>query len=111
MPRMRWWGNGGAGGSLVSADKASVRKWWHGLLREYDKYQVYAVFLILPSDEEAIRYVEDSAQELSLITGSKCFFLVLAEDRGVRSVGKAGSWGKLIFPLLRHNTYRTSNTP
>ena len=72
----------------------SLRIWWHYILREFRKYPCYAVFLLLPSDKEAIRYLSEFGKELDLLSGKDC--LVIA-------FGKAEVKG----PKFDNNTWAT----
>jgi hypothetical protein len=62
-----------------------LRDWWDTVLEEHGKYSCYAIFLILPSDEEAIRYAVDFGKELDLISGKDCLVLVLSRTQVKRS--------------------------
>ena len=55
----------------------SIREWWHKILTHYDRYPSYAMFLALPSDKEAIRYLKEFGKELHLITGKSCLVITL----------------------------------
>jgi hypothetical protein len=57
---------------------SALRHWWHEVLRTYGKYPCYATFLVLPSDQEAIRYLTDFSKELDLLTGERCFLMALS---------------------------------
>jgi hypothetical protein len=61
-------------------NRRGLREWWHSILRNYDRYACYAIFLILPSDKEAIRYLTHFGQELQVISGRNCLVLALGKD-------------------------------
>jgi hypothetical protein len=60
-------------------NKAELRRWWHEILRNHGRYACFAVFLVLPSDKEAIRYSTEFSRELHLITGDNCLVLGIGE--------------------------------
>jgi len=55
-----------------------LREWWHEILRTYDRFKCYAIFLCLPADKEAIRYLTDFGRELDLISGKDCLVLAFS---------------------------------
>jgi len=61
-------------------DVRSLREWWHTILRNRDKYPCYAIFLVLPSDQEANKYLTDFGKELAVVTGKDCLVIVLGSD-------------------------------
>jgi len=65
-------------------DSGSLRAWWHDILRMHRCYSCYAIFLLLPSDKEAVRYLTDFGRELDLISGENCLIIVLSEDESRR---------------------------
>lgn len=60
--------------------KHSLRDWWHKLLRGYGNYSCYGIFLLLPSDKEAIKYFVEFGDELDLITASDCLIIAFSEN-------------------------------
>ena len=56
-------------------EKSDLRLWWFNLLRKYNKHSLFAIFLILPSDKEAIRYLTEFSRELHLVSGENCLVL------------------------------------
>jgi hypothetical protein len=67
-------------------DRSALRKWWHGILRDYEhRYSCSAMFLILPSDKETIRYLTDFGEELDIISGEDCLVIVLGKSEFRRS--------------------------
>jgi hypothetical protein len=73
-------GFGGTFTTIETDDLHSLREWWYTILRNYGKYPCYAIFLALPSDQEVIRYIQDSRTELSVISGSDCLIIVLGTN-------------------------------
>jgi len=59
----------------------SLRNWWHTILRTYGRYSCYAVFLSLPSDKEAIRYLLEFGDELDLISAADCLFIAVSKTK------------------------------
>ena len=53
-----------------------VPNWWDGILKQFETYDCYATFLMLPSDDSAARYLLEFREELQQITGTICLFLV-----------------------------------
>lgn len=64
----------------ATEDLHSLREWWHTILRNYDKYPCFAVFLVLPSDTEAATFLKESGDELNIISGRNCLILLLGTD-------------------------------
>lgn len=62
-----------------------LREWWHELLREHGKYKAYAVFLVLPADQEAIYYLQKNEREIDAITGNGCLVIIFTNTRFIRS--------------------------
>ncbi|MEK6575574.1 MAG: hypothetical protein AABZ58_14795, partial [Chloroflexota bacterium] len=62
-----------------------LRRWWHEIQRLGGRYSCYAIFLVLPSDREAIRYLHEFGKELDLISGEDC--LVVEFDDPLLSGG------------------------
>ena len=63
-------------------DRSTLREWWHDILRKHGPYPCYAIFLLLPSDKEAINYVfskEPFRSEIHLMSGSDCLVIVLSK--------------------------------
>jgi hypothetical protein len=56
-------------------DRSELRHWWHEILRKHKVYSCFAIFLVLPSDKEAIRYLTEFSRELHLISGENCLVL------------------------------------
>ena len=57
-----------------------LREWWHEILRNHGRFSCYAIFLILPSDNEATRYMTDFGRELDLISGNSCLIIALGRS-------------------------------
>jgi hypothetical protein len=69
----------------ATADRQALRAWWHGLRRDHDRYACYAIFLVLPSDSEAIKYVTEYDRELHLISAENCLVIALGKAEFKRS--------------------------
>jgi len=65
--------------TFIKEDPHSIRAFWHSILREHGQYSCYAVFLLLPSDNEAISYFREFGRELNLISGKECLVLAFGE--------------------------------
>jgi hypothetical protein len=79
MPQKRWI-EGGWGARLPSAsDRRSLREWWHSILRNAGRFSCYAIFLVLPSDKEAIRYLSYFGKELDILSGENCLIIALSD--------------------------------
>ncbi len=48
----------------------SFQELWFTLLREQEKYSCYSIFFALPSDKEAMRYLEEYNNDLQLISSN-----------------------------------------
>jgi len=70
-------GRFGVSGPLDPDDRFALRNWWHELLRGYDRYYSYGIFLLLPGDQELIRYLTDFSQELNSLSGENCLVLAV----------------------------------
>lgn len=66
---------------LKLVDRQSLRKWWHQILKDYNHYSCYAVFLALPSNQGAINYLTKFGKELDLISGENCFVVALSDTK------------------------------
>jgi len=60
-------------------DKKNVRDWWHNVWRNHGRFDCYAVFLILPSDKETIRYLMDFGREAEIVSGESCLVITLSK--------------------------------
>jgi hypothetical protein len=67
-------------------NRHSLREWWHNILRDYDKqFSCSAIFLVLPSDKETIRYLTEFGNELDLISGDDCLVIAIGKTEFRRS--------------------------
>jgi len=64
-------------GGFGRIERHSLQKWWSQTIGHYGKHSCYGIFLILPSDEEAINYVNEYSDELDLISASDCLLIAL----------------------------------
>src|SRR5688572_21817894 len=60
-------------------DARDLRIWWHDILRQHGRYKGYFLFLTLPGDAEANKYLRELGQELHLITGRKLLVVILTD--------------------------------
>lgn len=68
------------GGIGITTDKRFLREFWHDVLRSYGSFPCSAVFLLLPSDEEAFHYLTEYGKELDIISGENCLVLAFSES-------------------------------
>lgn len=80
----------------TSGDRYSLREWWHGVVRDHGRYSCYAIFLLLPSDEEALRYLINFGKELDLISGENCAVIALGRTEVRRSGFDKRVWRAII---------------
>jgi hypothetical protein len=66
--------------STKTGQPQPLRRWWHNILREYGRFSCYAIFLMLPSDKEAIKYFVEFGDELDLITSSDCLIIAFSKN-------------------------------
>lgn len=69
-----------------------LREWWHDVIRNFDRYKCYAMFLCLPADKEAIKYLTDYGRELNLISGKDCLVMAFSTDELKRSGFDSQLW-------------------
>lgn len=78
-----WGGFLGEGSTFTKVktdDPHSLREWWYTILRSHGKYPCYAIFLVLPSDKEVVKFLQESSGELHLISGKHCLIILLGAD-------------------------------
>lgn len=63
-------------GNVSFAEPASLRESWQRVLETHGQYACFAFFLLLPSDQDAIRYLTEYGRELDLVSGDDCLVLV-----------------------------------
>lgn len=75
-----------------------LRQWWHNVLRLAGnaKYGCYIIFLLLPSDQEARRYLASFGKELDLLSGEHCLVIALGEDEFRRSGFDETMWREAL---------------
>lgn len=81
---------------IQSTDRQSVRDWWHEILRDHGRYSCYGIFLVLPSDKKAIRYLTKYGRELHLISNENCLIIALSENEFRYSGFDARIWHELV---------------
>jgi hypothetical protein len=67
--------------NVESLKYTDLRRWWEGLRSLSDTYTCLAIFLILPTDNEAIYYLNHCWRELDQITGPDCVVFSLNYDK------------------------------
>jgi hypothetical protein len=80
---------------------SNLRKVWHRILREYGKYSCYALFLILPSDQEAIKYLTEFHDELGLITSTNCLAISLCTTLNEKEINLQ-KWDLVVHEHASH---------
>lgn len=73
-----------------------LREWWHDILRNFDRYKCYAMFLCLPADKEAIKYLTDYGRELDLISGKDCLVMGFSKGEFRRSGFDSRLWDNAV---------------
>jgi len=86
--------SGGSAPPEYPENQSSLQLWWDQVLRDHGRYSCYAILLLLPSDEEARRYVREFGQELNLISGESCLVIGLSKKASKRS--SPDSWGAIV---------------
>lgn len=74
----------------------SINEWWQNILKEHGNYSCYCLFLVLPSDKEAIRYLTEYSNELRIISGTNTLILALGSNQHLRSDVKGEIWSSAI---------------
>ncbi len=64
----------------IVTNRRTLREWWHEVMGNYGRYACYAMFLVLPSDEEVIQYLTKYGKELDVISGENCLIIALSKD-------------------------------
>ena len=67
-------------------DPRALREWWHEILRNYGRYRCYAFFLCLPSNKEAVNYINTFGEELDQLSHENCLVITLSK-RAIRRSG------------------------
>src|SRR3972149_2080648 len=70
-----------------------LREWLFTLIRRQGNFSCYSIFLVLPSDKEAIRYLEELSTELKIISNeTNSLVVALGSDQHLRSDVDGESW-------------------
>ena len=80
----------------IASDKSSLRKWWHDIIGNYGKFSCYAMFLVLPSDKEAMKYLTEFGKELHIISGDDCLIIALSKNEFKITNFDEGTWNIVI---------------
>jgi hypothetical protein len=81
----------------IAKEPLSLRTWLFTLIRRQGNYSCYAIFLVLPSDREAIRYLEELSTELKIISNeTNSLVVALGSDQHLRSDVDGERWSSTI---------------
>ena len=72
-----------------------IREWWFSIYRLFGHFSCYSIFLLLPSDVEAIKYFSIYKNEIDTISGKLCLILVFTNRFQFSSVTDS-TWNKVI---------------
>jgi hypothetical protein len=70
--------------------------WRLELVRKLESYSCYCLFLVLPSDKEAIRYLTEFSNELRIISIPNTLVLALGSNQHLRSDVSGKVWSSAI---------------
>lgn len=74
-----------------------LREWLFALLRQQGNYSCYSIFLVLPSNKEAIRYLDELSIELKIISNeTNSLVVALGSDQHLRSDVDGERWSSTI---------------
>ncbi len=85
----------------VAKEPLSIRQWLFTLLRRQGNYSCYSIFLVLPSNKEAMRYLAELSIELKIISNeTNSLVVALGSDQHLRSDVDGESWSSTMvtFP-------------
>jgi hypothetical protein len=81
----------------VTNEPLSLREWLFTLLRRQGNYSCYSILLVLPSNKEAIRYLEELSIELKIISNeTNSLVVALGSDQHLRSDVDGETWSSTI---------------
>lgn len=60
--------------------REAIPSWWRQMRKRNDDFVCYAIFLTLPADHEAIKYMNDSWEELNMVSGNECMIMSFQND-------------------------------
>ena len=81
-------------------EKSLLREWWHSILRENGKYSCYATFLVLQSDKETFRYLNEYGSELDILSGEDCLIVAISESEFWHPVFGSEEWNLAVKGLF-----------
>ena len=64
----------------ILGNEKNLREWQHEVFRKYGKSACYALFLVLPSDEDAISYLSKYGIELHQISGDNVLVFAFSKN-------------------------------
>lgn len=79
----------------IPLDPEELRAWWQKISENDTGYICYAFLLLLPGDEEVIRYVTDLGPEMDLIASNRWLIIALGEKE-LRRPGVPHDWTSLV---------------
>ena len=79
----------------IGGSKDSLRAWWASV-REKGQYKSYAIFLVLPSDRAASRYMSEFGKELHLLSGKDCLVIALGSHSWKPPSFDAKAWSDTV---------------
>jgi hypothetical protein len=73
-----------------------LREWWFEIQRRFHDYSCYGIFLILPSDKEVSRYLNEFGVELDTISRNNCLIIFLGDGNFQRPDINSKEWQATI---------------
>jgi hypothetical protein len=77
-------------------DIASLRVWWHNILKTHGKYACCAFILALPADTHVIEYLTKLSNELHLLSKENCLVLAMSDTKTIAYGGGNKDWEAAI---------------
>jgi hypothetical protein len=81
---------------IAIGHRSTLREWWFELQRRFHGYSCYGIFLLLPSDKEASRYLHDFGIELDTISRNNCLIIFLGNGNFKRPNINSNDWQSTI---------------
>lgn len=88
---------------MVLQDASKLREWWHNIIRTHGKFDLYGLFLILPSDTSVISYLRKQSAELNQISGEKCLIMAMTDITTADDLGEfnMSEWATAIDDYVK----------
>jgi hypothetical protein len=80
------------GAGFIGRARRALREWWFEIQRRFHDYSCYGIFLILPSDKEASRYLYEYGAELDTISRDSCVIIFLSDENFQRPKINSNEW-------------------